>query len=55
MPTRLIASGRVYLEIAFDQGEFAREVAASYAAFEDIRILKDYGGRDRVLTARRKA
>jgi hypothetical protein len=23
-------------------------------AFEEVRVLKDYGGRDRVLTARKK-
>jgi release factor glutamine methyltransferase len=52
-PARLTPGGRVYLEIAFDQGEAAREVAANYPAFEDVRILKDFGGRDRVLTARK--
>jgi release factor glutamine methyltransferase len=51
---RLVPGGRIYLEIAFDQGELAKEVAAEYPDFEDFRILKDYGGNDRVLTARRK-
>jgi release factor glutamine methyltransferase len=51
---RLVPGGRVYLEIAFDQGELAREVAGRNGEFEDVRILKDEGGRDRVLTARRK-
>lgn len=53
--SRLVPGGRIYLEIAFDQGELAQQVAAEYPDFEDIRILKDYGGRDRVLSARRKA
>ena len=53
-PDRLVPGGRVYLEIAFDQGERARRVAADFTDFEDVRLLKDYGGRDRVLTARRK-
>lgn len=53
-PARLLAGGRVYLEIAFDQGELARQIAAEYDAFDDVRILKDFGGRDRVLTLRRK-
>lgn len=41
--------GRVFLEIAFDQGAAAREMAGGYEAFTDARILKDFGGRDRVL------
>ncbi|MDB5332964.1 MAG: protein-(glutamine-N5) methyltransferase, release factor-specific [Phycisphaerales bacterium] len=53
-PDRLVPGGRVFLEIAFDQGELATKVAQEYPAFEDVRVLKDYGGRDRVLTARRK-
>jgi len=52
-PHRLISGGRVYLEIAFDQGPLAELAAREFDAFDDIRILKDYGGRDRVLTARR--
>jgi release factor glutamine methyltransferase len=52
-PHRLNPGGRVYLEIAFDQGELAREVAAQYPAFEEARVLKDFGGRDRVLTAQK--
>jgi release factor glutamine methyltransferase len=53
-PNRLVAGGRVFLEIAFDQGEAAMQVAAEHAAtFVDPRLLKDFGGRDRVLTLRR--
>ena len=51
---RLVPGGRVYLEIAFDQGELAKQVVAGYRDFEDVRILKDIEGRDRVVTARRK-
>ena len=54
-PARLVPGGRVYLEIAFDQGELATRLAAQYHAFDDVRVHKDYGGRDRVLTARTKA
>ena len=50
----LTPSGRMFLEIAFDQGPAAREMAAAFEAFEDARILKDFGGRDRVLTLRLK-
>ena len=51
---RLVPGGRVYLEIAYDQGKAARETAGAYDAFDDVRVLKDYAGHDRVLTARRK-
>jgi release factor glutamine methyltransferase len=51
---RLVPGGRVYLEIAFDQGPPAKDVAARYPDFDDVRVLKDSGGNDRVLTARRK-
>jgi release factor glutamine methyltransferase len=53
-PHHLVPGGRIFLEIAFDQGPAAREMMATYPAFDDVRILKDYGGRDRVLTAVRK-
>lgn len=51
---RLVSGGRVYLEIAFDQGALAKEVGEGYGAFEDVRVLKDHAGKDRVLTARKK-
>jgi len=51
---RLVSGGRVFLEIAFDQGPRAMEMMARFAAFEEARVLKDYGGRDRVLTAKKK-
>jgi release factor glutamine methyltransferase len=54
-PNHLVPTGRVFLEIAFDQGPAAKEMAAGYDAFEEIRVLKDYGGRDRVLSLRKKA
>ena len=50
-PRHLLPGGRIYLEIAFDQGELALQVAAEYSAFENVRIVKDFHGRDRVLTA----
>ena len=51
-PRHLIPGGRVYLEIAYDQGELALEAAAQQPALEEARILKDHAGNDRVLTAR---
>ena len=50
---RLVPGGRVFLEIAFDQGDLARDAAAEYGAYTGARILKDFGGRDRVLTVQR--
>lgn len=52
-PQRLVSGGRIYLEIAFDQGELARDIALGRDQLDDVRILKDFGGRDRVLTTRR--
>jgi len=51
---RLVTGGRVFLEIAFDQGEKAMELAAGYPHYEQFRLLKDFGGRDRVLTGVKK-
>lgn len=53
-PQRVVSGGRIYLEIAFDQGELARQLMAEHHAFEEVKILKDYSGRDRVVTGRRK-
>jgi release factor glutamine methyltransferase len=50
----LVPGGRVFLEIAFDQGPAAREMTGAFAAFMDIRILKDFAGRDRVLALQSK-
>jgi release factor glutamine methyltransferase len=51
---RLLPQGRIFLEIAFDQGEAARQLLAGYPDLDEPRILKDDGARDRVLTARRR-
>jgi release factor glutamine methyltransferase len=53
-PGRLMPGGRFFLEIAFDQGETALAMAAEHAAFEEVRILRDHAGNDRVLTGKRK-
>jgi release factor glutamine methyltransferase len=53
-PDRLVPGGRIYLEIGYDQAQPATELAGQHEQFEDVRILKDYAGNDRVLTARRK-
>lgn len=51
---RLIAGGRIYLEIGFKQGPAAREMAEHFTDFEGIRVLKDHAGHERVLTAQRR-
>lgn len=53
-PPRLAPGGRIFLEIAYDQGTLARDMACGFDAFDDVKILRDYGGRDRVLAARRR-
>ncbi|HYE20465.1 MAG TPA: peptide chain release factor N(5)-glutamine methyltransferase [Tepidisphaeraceae bacterium] len=53
-PERLNKNGRIFLEIAFDQGALARQVAEGYEGFADVRILKDHAGHDRVVTATKK-
>jgi len=52
---RLNPGGRIFLEIAFDQGKLAVEVAGQYPGWEDVRVIKDHAGHDRVLTARKPA
>jgi release factor glutamine methyltransferase len=51
---RLAEGGRIFLEIAYDQGEAALELLGRYPWLGDVLILKDYGGRDRVMTGVRK-
>jgi release factor glutamine methyltransferase len=52
-PGRLVPGGRVFLEIQFDQGQAAVELAQANPAFQEVRILKDAGGRERVLTVKK--
>ena len=49
----LLPGGQVLLEIAFDQGELAKAIAAEHSGLKDVRILKDHAGHDRVLAVRR--
>jgi release factor glutamine methyltransferase len=51
---RLVPGGRLYLEIQFDQGSIAKQMLDEREELEDAKILKDYGGNPRVVTARRK-
>lgn len=52
-PDRLLPGGQLFLEIAFDQAAEARTIASAIDRLDDVRILKDYGGRDRVLAAKK--
>lgn len=54
-PTRLVPGGKMYLEIMFDQGPIALELAAQFDAFESPRIIKDFAGRNRVLMMQKKS
>jgi release factor glutamine methyltransferase len=53
-PQRLVPGGRIFLEIAFDQGAAAIELIGAHDAFEDAKVLRDHGGNDRVLAARKR-
>jgi release factor glutamine methyltransferase len=53
-PQRLVPGGRIYLEIQFDQTDAVKSLVESREEFEEARVLKDYGGNPRVVTARKK-
>jgi release factor glutamine methyltransferase len=53
-PQRLVPGGRLYLEIQFDQTDAVKGILESREELEDVRVLKDYGGNPRVVTARKK-
>jgi release factor glutamine methyltransferase len=50
-PAHLLPGGRIFLEIGFDQGPAAMELAAKHPEFIDAKLLKDFAGHQRVLTA----
>jgi release factor glutamine methyltransferase len=45
----LSSAGHILLEIAFDQGPRAKELATQYPDLSNPRLLKDHAGHDRVL------
>jgi release factor glutamine methyltransferase len=51
-PARLLPGGHIFIEIAYDQGEVAIQLAGEHPQFIEAKILKDHAGNDRVLTAR---
>jgi release factor glutamine methyltransferase len=56
LPRILAPGGQLFMEIGYDQGAAVTEMFAAHNVglrdFHQIRILKDYAGRDRVLHAR---
>jgi len=52
-PPHLFPGAHIFLEIAFDQADLARQIAMEHTAFTDVRIFKDQAGNNRVLAARR--
>lgn len=51
-PAYLQPGGRLILEIGYDQGKSVPALLAA-AGFDGIRVLQDYGGRDRVVVCRK--
>lgn len=49
----LIPGGEFFLEIGYDQGKTVSDIMRNNG-FEDIKIIKDYAGLDRVVKGRRK-
>lgn len=49
-PDHLLPNGRLFIEIAFDQGDLAIEAMQSVGKFTDIKVLRDDSGNNRVLT-----
>jgi release factor glutamine methyltransferase len=48
---RLNPGGRIYIEIAFNQADAAKEAASHHPELENVMVLRDLAGNDRVLTA----
>ena len=46
--------GMIILEIGYDQGQTVPEIFEGTGCYEDIRVLKDLAGLDRIVTARLK-
>lgn len=54
VPRHLVPGGRLYLEMQFDQGPAASKLASEQGDWTDVQVLRDLGGRERVLTARKQ-
>ena len=53
-PARLVSGGVMLLEIASEQAETVKQLYADSGVFEPAEIVKDLGGRSRVVVARKK-
>ena len=51
IPKIAVQNGIIIVEIGYDQGESVPAILRN-AGYRDIRLIRDYGGRDRVVTAR---
>jgi len=49
----LLPGGQLFIEMQFDQGAATRKLAELAGSYDQIKILKDFGGKERVLQARR--
>jgi release factor glutamine methyltransferase len=54
-PTYLRPEGLLFLETGYDQGEAVCALAGDMGLFEDISVIKDLAGHDRVVKCRLKA
>lgn len=54
-PARLVSGGVLLLETGCDQAETVQQLFAGTGAFEPAEIVKDLGGRSRVVWARKKS
>jgi release factor glutamine methyltransferase len=56
LPAVMLPGGEVFIEIGAEQGQAVRNIFSepvnSVCCFQDVEILQDYAGRDRVLHAR---
>jgi release factor glutamine methyltransferase len=50
----LAEGGLLALEVGSDQTERVRELIAATTSYEEIRIIRDLAGRDRIVTAIRR-
>lgn len=46
----LLPGGRIYLEIGYDQGETVPEILQRWG-YQNIQVIRDFGGQNRVVTA----
>lgn len=50
----LKTGGYLLVEIGFDQGEAVQELFRKAGAYSEVQVVKDYGGRDRVVIGKKK-